>query len=171
MLLCAHCLDLETSRVAATASAFVLATSLGLGGDLGGGVLAVDATEVTELFAGVASTLQQNSLGASGALEGELVKSQDGTTSLLNTGTSGFSNVEGSNGDLWDGQDAVVISDGADDYEDDAILLSGSVGSNLLEGHRGAVVARQEQATQDNLVEAGLSATSQELVQLSCSHV
>jgi hypothetical protein len=144
----------------------VLATSLGLGADVRNGVLAMDSTEVSEDLTCAAATLQQNGLASSGALEGKLIEGDDLTARLLDTGTSRLSNVEGSHSDLRDSQNALVISDGSDDNKDGIGRLILGMVDNLLDGHRGSVVAGHNQTTEDNGVEVGLSTTSQELVQL-----
>lgn len=159
-------LDLETSRVAASASALVLATSLGLGADVRNGVLSVDSAEVSEDLAGTTGTLQQNSLAASGALEGELIEGHDLTASLLDAGASRLSHVEGSDGNLRDGQNTLIISDSSNDDENGVSSLTFGVADDLLERHGGSVVAGHHQTAEDHLVEVSLSTASQELVQL-----
>ena len=144
----------------------MLATSLGLGADVRNGVLAMDSTEVLEDLAGTTGTLQQNSLAASGALESELIEGHDLTTSLLDAGTSSLGDVEGSDGNLGDGQNALVISDSSNDDENGIGGLSFGVANDLLEGHGRSVGTRHHQATEDHLVEVRLSTASQELVQL-----
>lgn len=149
----------------------MLATSLGLGADVRRSVLAVDATEVLEDLAAVTGTLKQNSLATSGALERELIEGQDLAASLLDAGTSRLSDVESSDGDLGDREDALVISDGSDDNEDGIGSLALSMRSDLLEGDRGAVGAGHDQAAEHDLVEVSLSTASQELVQLRSVHI
>jgi hypothetical protein len=166
VLLDACPLDLESSGVAASASALVLASSLGLGADVRSSVLAVDSTEVTEDLAGTAGSLEQDGLAASGALESELVESQDLSSRLLDAGTSSLSDVEGGNVDLGDGQDALIIGHSSDDDEDGVSSLTLNVSSDLLDRHGGTVVAGHDQAAEDNLVEVSLGTASQELVQL-----
>jgi len=159
-------LDLESSRVAASASALVLATGLGLGADVRNGVLAMDSTEVGEDLAGTTGTLQQNSLAASGALEGELIEGHDLAASLLDAGASSLSHVKGSDGNLGDGQNTLVISDSSDDDENGIGRLTLGVAGDLLERHGGSVVAGHHQTAEDHLVEMSLGTASQELVQL-----
>lgn len=165
VLLIALRLDLEASGGTTTTSALLLSTS-GLSVDVGYSVLAVDATEVGESLAGMAGALEQNSLGASGALKGKLVESHDGAAGLLNAGTDGLSDVQGADGHLGDVQNTQVISDGTDNGENDAFLLNEAVGNQATDGHGGTVVAGEHQAAQDDLIEVGTSAAGQEFVQL-----
>lgn len=159
-------LDLEASRRAASTSAFVLATSLGLGTDVRSSVRAVDATEVTVDLAATTSTLQQNSLATRGALEGELVKGEHLTAGLLNAGTSRLSDVQSGHGDLGDLQHALVVRHGTYHHKDVILGLTLRVADDLLQRNRRAVVARHHQATQNHLVEVRFRTTGQELVQL-----
>lgn len=144
----------------------MLATSLGLGTNVRNGVLAVDATEVSEDLTSTAGTLQQNSLATSGALEGKLVEGHNLTTSLLDASTSSLSDVEGSDVDLGDSQDTLIIGHSSDDHEDGISGLIFGVRRDLLERHGGSVVTGHHQAAEDDLVEVSLRTTSQELVQL-----
>lgn len=160
-------LDLESSGGAASTTSLVLATSLRLGTDVRNGVLTMDSTEVLEDGTSTAGTLQQNSLATSGALEGKLIEGDNLTAGLLDTGAGSLSNVEGSDGNLGAGEDAVIISDGSDDDEDGLGGLSLSMRSELLEGDGRSVGAGHNQAAEDDLVEVSLGTASQELVQLN----
>ena len=109
--------------------------------------------EVLESLAGVLGAAEEEGVGTSGLLESELVESDGLAAGGLDARAGGAGEAEGSDADLGDGQEAVVIGDGADD--DDGLLLVAvlEVGSNAREGDGGAVDAAHEQATEHDLVE------------------
>lgn len=170
LLIGQNTLDLESSGRAASTTSLVLTVGLSLGTDVRNGMLTMDSTEVLEDLTSAAGTLKQNSLATSGALESELIEGHDLTAGLLDAGTGRLSDVESSDSDLGDSEDALIISDGTDDDEDSLGRLTLGVSGDLLEGDGRSVVTGHNQATEDNLVEVSLSTASQELVQLFVSN-
>lgn len=105
---------------------------------------------------GVLRTTEQKGVGTSGSTEGELIESEDFTTSLLDAGASGSSETESSDGQFGDGQKAVVVGNGSNNNNSLSLLLVVHVGGDARQRNGGAVNARHEQAAQNNLVEVGI---------------
>lgn len=107
---------------------------------------------------GVLGTTEQDGVGASGGTKSQLIEGEDLTTGLLDASASGSGETESGNRHLGDGEEAVVISDGAND--NDGLLLVGLVA--LGESHEArkrdgrSVDARHEETAQDDLVEVGV---------------
>lgn len=157
-------LELVTSGGSSTSGAFELAASLS-SSNIRSGVLAVETTEVLGGFTSMTLSLDQNGLGTSGSLEGQLVESNNVTASLNNARAGSISNVEGAHvHGARESEQTFVISDGTNN---DGDVVGLSVLLDLGEGHSRSVHARHHQAAQYNSVEARISSTSQELVELS----
>lgn len=112
--------------------------------------------EVLHSLAGVLGATEEESVGTGGGAESKLVQSEGLTTGLLNAGASGSGETEGSNRQLGDVQQAVVISDGTDHDNSLALVGLADVGNGAGQGNRGAVNSGHEQATENGLVEVGL---------------
>lgn len=121
-------------------------------------VLVGTEAEVLDGLAGVLGAAEEQGVASGGGAEGKLVEGDGLTAGGSNAGTGGGGEAESRNGDLGDGQETVVVGDGAND--DDGLLLVAvlDVGGNAGEGDGRAVDARHEEAAQDNLVEVGLRA-------------
>lgn len=124
--------------------------------------------EVTDGLTGVAGATEEESVGTSRGTAGELVEGDGLTTSLHNAGTGTLGEAEGGNGDLLrGGLETVVVGDSANDNNG----LAG--GTRALEStvdagnrDRRAVGLREEELSEDHLVEFGVGATSKEAVKL-----
>ena len=111
--------------------------------------------EVLDGLTGVLGATEQQGVGTSGLLKSKLVESQGLAAGSEDASTGGGGEAESSNADLGDGEQAVVIGDGADN-NDGALVVLLDLGGNARQGQRGAVDAGHEEAAQDNLVEAGV---------------
>lgn len=103
------------------------------------------------------STKQQG-IRTSRRPHGQLIQSERLTTSLLDPSPGGSGEAERGNGQLRDGQEAVVIGDGS--HDDDGLVLVFLCGTLGLgdgyeagKGDGGTVDAGHEQAAEDDLVE------------------
>lgn len=124
-------------------------------------------TKVLNGLTGVLLSAEEDTVGASGAALGELVKSQALTTSLDNAGTGSLGETKSSDLHLGDLNETLIISDGTD-KDGDAVLLGGDtkVLGHGAQAHGAAVDLAHTQTLQDDLVEAGSGTTGQEAVEL-----
>lgn len=120
-------------------------------------------TEVLDGLTGVLGTTEDQSVAASGSTESKLIEGDGLTTGSEDASSGGSGEAEGSDGELGADQHAVVVGDGADN-NDGALVILGEVGCNAREGDGRAVGLGHKQAAEDNLVEVGISAASQEAV-------
>lgn len=104
----------------------------------------------------VLRTTQQQGVRAGGRTESKLVQGQDLTASLLNASTGGGRHAEGSNGQLGDRQQAVVIGHRANDDNGLVLVLLVQVGHDAGQGDRRTVDPGHEQTAQHHLVEVGI---------------
>lgn len=116
-------------------------------------------SKVLDSLAGVLRASEEQSVGTSGSTQGKLIQSKDLTTSLLNAGAGGGSEAQGSNRQLGDGQEAVVVGDGTNHNHGLALLGLSDIRGDTGERHRGAVDARHKETTKNSLVEVRLRAT------------
>lgn len=114
--------------------------------------------EMLDSLTGVLGATEEQGVGAGRGAQSKLVEGEGLTTGLLNASTGSSGEAEGGNRQLGDGQETVVISDGADHDHGLALLGVVHVRSDAGERDRGAVDAGHEQATQNSLVEVGLRA-------------
>lgn len=121
--------------------------------------------EVLHGLTGVLGSTEDQSVGTSGGTEGQLVEGDGLTTGSNDASTGGSGEAEGSDGELGEGEHAVVVGDGADN-DDGALLVLGGVANNAGKRNRGTVNLGHKQAAEDDLVEVGVGATSQEAVKL-----
>ncbi len=121
-------------------------------------VLVGAKAEVLDGLTRVLGAAEEEGVGTSGPLEGELIEGQDLAAGGSDAGTGGGGDAESGDLDLGDGQETVVIGDGADD--DDRLLLVAvlEVGRDAGQRDGGAVDAAHEQAAEDHLVEGRISA-------------
>lgn len=115
--------------------------------------------EVADTLTGVLGTAQQQGVGASGLLKGQLVEGLDGAAGGEDASAGGGGETQSSDIHLGDLKQADVIGDGADN--DDGLLLVAvlEVGGDARQRDGRAVDAGHKQAAQDNLVEAGVGTT------------
>lgn len=155
-------LDLETLGSSATTGLLELAA---LGSDVGLLVLVGTEAEVLDGLASVLGATEKEGVGTSGLLEGELVEGDGLATGSLDASTGSGGEAEGSNRDLGDGQETVVIGDGTDN-NDGLLLVALEVGGNARDGHGRTVDAGHEQPAEHDLVEGRVSAAGKEAVKL-----
>lgn len=120
-------------------------------------VLVWTEAEVLEGLTGLWSTEEEGVASGWGA-ESELIQGEDLTTGSQDTGASGGGEAKGSDGELWDSQETVVVGDGTNDDNGLVVGLLGDVGCDSGEGHRWPVDAGHKQAAEDDLVEGRLGA-------------
>lgn len=164
-------LHLEATRGTTTTGLLELAA---LGADVGLLVLVRAEAEVLDGLAGVLLAADEHGVGASGRTGGELVEGEALTASSLNAGTSGVGEAEGSNRELGQLKNTVVVGDGADN--NNGLGGLGSRGGNTTlrlgqvddarDRHRGLVDLGHIQAAEDGLVEAAVRAAGKEAVEL-----
>lgn len=111
--------------------------------------------EVLEGLTAVLGSTEDQGVAAGRSTESKLIQGDGLTTGSDNAGTGGGSEAEGGNGGLGEGQETVVIGDGADD-DDGALLLLADVGNNAGEGNGRAVDLGHEKSSENNLVEGGI---------------
>ena len=112
--------------------------------------------EVLDSLTCVLGATEQQSVASSGGAESKLVEGQCLTTGGDNASTGSGSESKSGNGDLGDFEKAVVVGNGADDNDDLTLLVLGELALDTGEGDGGSVGARHKEATEDNLVEAGV---------------
>lgn len=118
-------------------------------------VLVGTEAEVLDGLTAVLGSTEDQGVASGRSTESKLVQGDGLTTSSDNAGTGGGSEAEGGNGGLGEGQETVVIGDGADD-DDGALLLLAKVGNNAREGNGRAVDLGHEKSSENNLVESGI---------------
>lgn len=120
-------------------------------------VLVWAETEVLEGLARLWSTEEEGVASGWGA-ESKLIQGKNLTTGSQDAGASGSGEAEGSDRELWDSQEAVVISDGTDNDNGLVVGLLRDVGNDAGERHWRPVDAGHKQAAEDDLVEGRLGA-------------
>ena len=122
-------------------------------------------TEVLDGLTGVLSTTEDDSVSTSGGTESELIEGENLTTSLQNASLSGLGEAKSSDRELGDFQKTRVVSDGTDNNNGLTLLLLG-VADDAGDRDRGTVDAGHKETLKNDLVEVGISTTSQEAVKL-----
>lgn len=112
--------------------------------------------EVLDSLSGVLGAAEEQSVASGGGTEGKLIEGQNLTTGSQDAGTGGSGEAEGSNAELGNGQETVVIRDGADDHNGLVVRLLGGVGRNSRDRDRGPVDAGHKKAAENDLVERGV---------------
>jgi hypothetical protein len=122
-------------------------------------VLVGAETKVLDSLSGVLGSTEKERVATSGSPQGQLVESQSLSASGNDASTSGGSEAKGSNADLGDGQETVVIRDSANNDDGLVVGLLGDVCHYSGQRNWGSVDARHEETAQDNLVEGGVGTT------------
>jgi len=154
-------LDLETSRGPASTSFLELA-SLGL--NVWFLVLVWAHSKMLECFSRILWSSQEKGVASSWGTESQLIQGQNLTTRRNDTGTSGCGETKSGDTELWDSEEAVIIGDGADDYDGLVIGFLRRVGDNSGQGNGWSVDTGHEQTTENDLVERRVGTASQEAV-------
>jgi hypothetical protein len=108
--------------------------------------------EVLESLTGVLGSTEQEGVASSGSTQSQLIQSQALTASGNDASTSGGGESHGSDCDLGDLEQTVVISDGTDN-DNNLILLviADDLALDAGEGNGRSVDAGHKQATQNDL--------------------
>lgn len=122
-------------------------------------VLVGTETEVLHSLTGILWTTEEESVGTSGGAHGEFVEGEALAASLQNASTGGAGKSESSDAHLGNLEEAVVVSDGADNNDRLVLVLGGSVlvggaRRDAGERHWRLVDARHIETSEDDLVEA-----------------
>lgn len=107
---------------------------------------------------GVLGSTQDQSVAASGGAQSKLIQSDGLAASLDDASTSSSGESQSGNVDLGEGQQAVVIGDGAHNDDGTLLALLVDVAHDTGQGDRGAVDLGHKKASEDDLVEAGIRA-------------
>lgn len=142
---CCCCLLLVTAAGATTTSTLKLAS---LGADIRTGVRVGHTrslTEVLEGSAGSTSTLEQQGVLAGGCTQGQLIESQNLSASLQDALASCLGDMEGAQRHLGNGQQTVIIGNGANNNHGRLWLIGGlEEASDALQRHWGPVDTAHE---------------------------
>lgn len=114
--------------------------------------------EVLNSLTGVLGSAEEEGVASGRGTESELIQGEDLAAGGQDAGAGSGGEAEGRDAELGDGQEAVVVGDGADDDDGLVVGLLGDVGDDPGERHWGPVDAGHEQAAEDDLVEGRLSA-------------
>lgn len=150
-------LDLETSRSPSTSSSLELST---LRQDSWGLVLVRTEAEVSNSLSVRSWTSQDQSVLTLWSSQSQLVQSDSLTTSLQDGSSGTSSESQSGDGSLRELQQSAVVGDGTNNNDGlvlVTLLLQGSGDSG--DRNRWSVDLRQEQRSQDDLVELRLSTT------------
>jgi hypothetical protein len=112
--------------------------------------------EVLHGLTGVLGSTEEEGVGTGRSTESKLVQGQSLTTSLLNASTSSGGEAEGSDRELGNIQQAVVIGNSADDDDGLALVGLANVRDGTRKRNRGTVNSRHKETTENSLVEVGL---------------
>lgn len=109
--------------------------------------------EVLNGLSGVLWSSEEKGVASGRSSEGQLIKSQDLTSSSNDAGTSRGGEAKGGDAELGDSQETVVIGDSANDNDGLVVGLLGGVRNNSGDGDRGSVDAGHKKAAENDLVE------------------
>lgn len=110
-------------------------------------------TEMFDRLTSVLGTAEEEGVGASGLLERKLVESERLATSSEDACAGRGGEAEGSDGELGNLEETVVVRDGADNDDSLALVAALDVGDNARDRHGRAVDAAHEQPAENDLVE------------------
>lgn len=116
-------------------------------------VLVWSHAEVLDGLSGVLWSSQKQGVAASWGSQGQLIQGQDLTSSSDDAGASSGGESESSDAELRNGQETVVIGDGANNNDGLVVGLVGDVRSDPGNGDWRSVDARHKKSAEDNLVE------------------
>lgn len=114
--------------------------------------------EVLNSLTSVLGTAEEEGVSTGRGAESKLIQGEDLAAGSQDASAGSGGEAEGSDAELGDGQETVVIGDGADDDDGLVVGLLGHVGDDAGEGDRGPVDAGHKQAAEDDLVEGRLGA-------------
>lgn len=120
-------------------------------------------TERLDGLTGVLWSAEQEGVGSGWGSEGELVEGEGLTSGSENSGAGSGGELQGGNGELWDGESTVVVCDGSDNNNGLSIVLGGvwvgSVPDDSRERNWWTVDLRGKESAEDNLVEWSVGST------------
>jgi hypothetical protein len=122
--------------------------------------------EVLDGLAAVLGATEDQGVAASGGTESELIEGDGLTTGSDDASTGGGSEAESGDGGLREGQESVVVGDGANNDDDALLLLLADVADDAGQRHGRTVDLGHEQALEHDLVEGRLGTAGQEAVKL-----
>lgn len=122
-------------------------------------VLVGTEAEVLDSLTVVLGATQEQGVGTGGLLQGELVEGQGAAAGGQDARAGSGGEAQGSDLDLGDLEQAVVVGDGADNNDRLLVVAVLQVGLDTGQGDRRAVDAGGKQAAQDNLVEGRVGTT------------
>lgn len=114
--------------------------------------------KVLDGLTGVLGTTENQSVAASGSTESKLIQGDGLAAGGDNAGTGRGSEAESGNSDLGEGQQTVVVGDGANDNNGALLTLLVDVGNNAGERDRRTVDLGHEETAENNLVERSVGA-------------
>jgi len=109
--------------------------------------------KVLDGLSGVLGSSEEEGVASGRSTESQLIESQDFSTSSDDARTGSSSEAESRNAELGDGQETVVIGDGANNNDGLVVRLLRGVRNDSGDRDRGSVDARHKQAAEDDLVE------------------
>ncbi len=115
--------------------------------------------EVLESLTAVLGATEDKGVATSRGTESKLIQSNGLTTSGDNARAGGSGEAESGNSHLGHGEQAVVISDGADNNHGALLALLVEVGNNAGQGDGRPVGLRHKKTAKHNLVEGGVGTT------------
>lgn len=121
-------------------------------------VLVGTEAEVLDGLTGVLGATEEEGVGTGGLLQSQLVEGDGLAAGSGDAGTGGGGEAQSGDGGLGDGQETVVVGDGADNNDGLLLVAVLEVGRNAGQRDGGAVDAGHEQAAEDHLVEGRISA-------------
>ena len=122
-------------------------------------------TEVTNSLSGVSFATEQDSVGTGGASQGELVQGEAFTASSQDAGTGSGSETESGNRQFGDFNESNIVRYSGDDDDSFARCVLDSAG-NTRDRHWRTVDLAHVESAKDDFVEAAVSSTGQEAVEL-----
>lgn len=111
--------------------------------------------KVLDSLTSVLRATENESVATRGRTESKLVEGNGLTTGGDDAGTGRGGESQSSNGELGEGQEAVIIRHSAND-DDGPLLLLRDVGDDARQRNRGAVDLGHEKASEDNLVKGSI---------------
>jgi hypothetical protein len=129
-------------------------------------VLVGAEAEVLDRLTGVLGSSEEEGVASSGSTESQLIQSQDLSSSSQNARTSGGSESKSGNADLGDGQEAVIIGDGANNHNSALVILAILVRNDSRDRDGGSVDARHKESAEDDLVEGRLGSACEEEIRI-----
>jgi len=122
--------------------------------------------EVLNSLSGVLGSSEKECVASSRSSKGQLIQSQSLTSGSNNAGTGSGSESESGYTELGDGQETVVIGNGANDDNGLVVGLLGGVRDDSRDGNGRSVDARHKKTAQDDLIEGRVGPAGQETVEL-----